>query len=107
MNYLLFTKNKGTMKKLKRLKFKKESIMELDRQSMQQLMGGDFTLAFITCTAVTSAYPICNGNGDNNDDYDNNQGNGSRDYCGTLNNCGTGMVYCVSYDCFYNTQPCH
>lgn len=95
------------MAKIKKLKLKKDSIVELDRKSMQRLVGGDFTLDFVTCPAVTSAYPVCSGG--SYDDYDNNnyQGSGSKDYCGTLNNCGTGMAYCVSNDCYYNTQPCH
>ena len=71
------------MKKLKKLKLKKESILSLDRGAMKQIAGGSYE------DCLTLLWPAscmtCVG-GECEPDY---PGNGSIEYCGTLNNCGT------------------
>lgn len=89
---------------MKKLKLKKESIISLDKDSMKHIVGGDLTDAYVTCLyTLVDTYISCTC--DKKDEYD--QGDGSYNYCGTLKDCGTGMAYCVTYDCFFNSKPCH
>lgn len=91
------------MKKLKKLKLVKEDLYSLNENELKNVVGGQFTgygndSLRAECLAT---YYCFTGNFCETDDCDNG---GTDPYCGTLKNCGTGAVYCLTEGCFFETN---
>ncbi|WP_288359759.1 class I lanthipeptide [uncultured Bacteroides sp.] len=90
-------------KKLKKLVLKKETFYNLSEEEQKSIHGGQ------TMTIATDPFrcPSIN-NCPTNIAYDTCQcpgpPPGTDPYCGTLKNCGTGAVYCITEGCFFETN---
>lgn len=90
------------MKKLRKLKLVKEELYHLNEKELGNVMGGQYdtgngnTLG----TNCIATYYCFTGNFCITDDCGNDTG----PYRGTLKNCGTGAVYCLTEGSFFETN---
>lgn len=82
---------------MKKLKLNREILYGLNDDELKKVKGGDdFTFNLVCYSYFVCSYG-CGGGGGSNQC-------GTNPYCGSLNNCGTGQVYCTTEDCYLQTN---
>ena len=91
------------MKKLRKLKLVKEELYHLNEKELGNVMGGQYDTGHGNETFRPNCVPTyycITGNFCLTDDCGNDTG----PYGGTLKDCGTGVGYCVTEGCFFETN---